>query len=304
MKFCLFLSGERGICTLSYFLKNNLAPIEVYLNENKQEVVEKVRELIADSIKLKVVSNVNEIEFVEYLTSLRLDFGVVAGFPTIFKKGLLKSTRYGMINQHGGRLPTYRGGSPLNWQIANGEKTIGISVIEMDEGIDTGQVLASADFSLSLDEDISHAHMKANNLFGPLSVQAIDKLLSGDYSVAETNVDSVYWHQRNDADGLIHWDRFTAEEAVNLVRASARPYPGAFCYCSKQMVRVYKASMPDDIYRGSPGRVFFVQGKGPLVCAKDRAVLLLDYAILPLNDCENKLIYSKLRTGDRLKGSL
>lgn len=304
MKFCVFLSGERGICTLSYFLKHNLAPMEVYLKENEREIVEKVCELIGDSTKLKVVSNVNEIDFVDYLTSLSLDFGVVAGFPTIFKEDLLKSTRYGMINQHGGRLPTYRGGSPLNWQIVNGEQTIGISVIKMDEGIDTGHVLASADFSLSLDEDISHAHLKANMLFGPLSIQAIDKLLSGDYSVAETNVDSVYWHQRNDADGLIHWDRLTAEEAVNLVRATARPYPGAFCYCSKQMVRVYKASVPDNIYRGSPGRVFFVQGNGPLVCARDRAVLLDDYVVSPLSSFENKLNYSKLRTGDKLESSL
>lgn len=301
MKFCVFLSGERGICSLSHFLKNNLAPIEVYLNEGKRELVEKVNELIGDSINLKVVDNVNDIGFVKYLSSLSLDFGVVAGFPTIFKEELLKTTRYGMVNQHGGRLPTYRGGSPLNWQIINGEQTIGISVIRMDEGIDTGQVLASAEFSLSVDEDISHAHAKANELFGPLSIQAIHKLISLNYSSTETVGDSVYWHQRNDADGLIHWDRFTAEEVVNLVRATAPPYPGAFCFCSKRMVRVYKASVPYDIYRGSPGRVFFVQGKGPLVCAKDRAVLLLDYVVLPLSGFENKPIYSKLRPGDLLE---
>jgi methionyl-tRNA formyltransferase len=304
MKFCVFLSGERGIFTLSHFLKRKLVPIEIYLTEDKREIIGKVSELVGGSINVKVVGDVNDIRFVDYLNSLSLDFGVVAGFPTIFKAELIKSTLYGMVNQHAGRLPTYRGGSPLNWQIINGERKIGISVIKMDEGIDSGQVLASAEFLLSVGEDISHAHMKANNLFGSLSIQAIDKLLSGNYSAAETIGDSVYWHQRNDADGLIHWDRMSAAEVVNLVRGVAPPYPGAFCFFSKQMIRVYRASVPDDIYRGTPGRVFFVQGKGPLVCARDKAVLLRDYVVQPFSSFENKSTYSILRTGDRLESSL
>ena len=62
-------------------------------------------------------------------------------FPYIFNKELLDTPKHGSINLHGGRLPKYRGGSPLNWQIINNEKYIGISIIQMDEGIDTGPIL-------------------------------------------------------------------------------------------------------------------------------------------------------------------
>jgi len=300
MVFCVFLSGERGILTLSHFLKNKLEPIEVFIVDGKGEIEERVCELVGGSINVKVVNSVNDTNFINHLKSLDLDFGVVAGFPTIFKAELIKSTLFGMINQHAGRLPNYRGGSPLNWQIINGERFIGISVLKMDEGIDSGQVLASAEFPLSVDEDISHAHMKANELFGPITLHAIERLLNGSYPSTAVSSDSTYWHQRNDSDGIIHWDRSTAEEVVNLVRGVAPPYPGAFCFSSKQIIRVYRASVPHEVYRGDPGRVFFVQGKGPLVCARDRAVLLKDYSIVPISGFDNKFINSRLRTGDRL----
>jgi len=304
MRFCIFLSGDRGIASLSHFLKENLRPIEVYIDKSNYAAQRKVYDLFGGSVNVVTVSGVNDDNFVHYLTLLELDFCVVAGFPTIFRDGLLRATRCGIINQHAGRLPAYRGGSPLNWQIINGERNIGISVIKMNEGIDSGQVLACGEFALSAEEDISHAHSKANELFGRLTVEAIDRLLSCDYLSAEMVGDPVYWHQRNDADGVIDWNNMRAEQIVNLVRAIAPPYSGAHCFSSGLMVRVYRASIPHETFKGVPGRVFFVQGKGPLVCAADRAVLLRDYKILQLNDSESMLEPSRLRTGDRLKGML
>ena len=300
MKFCLFLSGERGIVTLSHFLKSKIVPAEIYVAANRCRIRERASELVGSSVKVEVVSDVNDVSFVYYLNSLRLDFGVVAGFPTIFGEQLIKSTTYGMLNQHAGRLPAYRGGSPLNWQIINGEREIGISIIKMDEGIDSGAVIASDMFSLSVEEDISHAHMIANNLFGPLSLKAIDRLLSGNDLADETGCAGAYWHQRNDSDGLIHWDWMTAVEVVNLVRGVAPPYPGAFCFSTKGMIRVYSARVPNEFYRGTPGRAFFVQGKGPLVCTRDRAVLLQNYMVVP--EAGDKMVASiqKLQTGDYL----
>jgi methionyl-tRNA formyltransferase len=300
MRFCVFLSGERGISTVTHLIRNKLPPTEVYLDKGNGAIRERASKLFGKLVNIEEVENVNHPEFVSYLESLKLDFGIVAGFSTIFKSELLRACTYGMINQHAGRLPAYRGGSPLNWQIINGEPSIGISVIKMDHNIDSGKVLATAEFSLSDEEDIADAHLKANEFFGPITMQAIDRLLSDRYAPVKPGCGSVYWHQRNDSDGLISWDRLTAIEVVNLVRGVAPPYPGAFSFTSKGMVRVYRACVPSTVYKGSPGRVFFVQGEGPLVCARDRAVLLQSYSLFTGNGRETKLEVDTLKTGDYL----
>lgn len=73
---------------------------------------------------------------------------IVAGFPIIFKKDMIGVPKYGTINCHAGPVPNYRGGSPLNWQIINGETQIWVSLLRMDEGLDTGPVIASTSFKL------------------------------------------------------------------------------------------------------------------------------------------------------------
>ena len=83
----------------------------------------------------------------KYLVKYNLDLIIVAGFPYIFSLDLINVPNIACINLHAGRLPDYRGGSPLNWQIINDEKRIYVSIIKMDKGIDSGPVIKSGNLS-------------------------------------------------------------------------------------------------------------------------------------------------------------
>lgn len=206
------------------------------------------------------------------------DLLVVAGFPQIFGDELLAVAP--AINLHAGPLPRYRGGSPLNWQIINGEHEIGLSIIEMDRGVDTGPVLAERSFHLGGHETIAGAHHKANELFCEMVVEVVAQVATNTTRPREQSAeDTVYWHQRNKEDGRIFWRDMSAEQMVNLVRAVTRPYPGAFSKWSGGDVRIWEAIVPTRVVKGVPGRVVYLNGEGPFIVAADRAVQVTEYEV-------------------------
>jgi methionyl-tRNA formyltransferase len=273
----IFLSGARGLPVARAVAAagHGIARIVVPDNAAGANLVIACQDI---GIPVRAARDVNGGDFLTSLSKLTPQLLVVAGYPTIFRRPLLDIAHYGAINLHGGRLPQYRGGSPLNWQILNGEPVAGISVIRLDEGIDTGDVLAEAEIVISSEDTIADVHARANELFPDLTVRVIARLEQGLIAGRKQNEDEAcYWHQRNDGDGHIAWDALNATDASNFVRAITRPYPGAFAYCEGARVRLYEAGVPPLMIRGAPGRVCYVQRIGPYVACRDRAILVGDY---------------------------
>ncbi len=296
----IYMNGERGLMTLKRVLEHGykISAIVVPLNSNIKANLESNK--ITRTLKVLEVSNCNEKDFIDYISFLEPSMAIVAGFPQILSDELVSLPELGTINQHGGKLPQYRGGSPLNWQIINGESIIGVSIIKMDSGIDTGALIYEDSFSLKDNEDISDAHRKANEIFADLSLRALQALEEGSVELIEQNdTDAVYWHQRNSDDGLINWNTMNAQQVINMVRALTRPYPGAYTFRNGDRINIFSASFPSIVIKGVPGRVCYVQGQGPFVVCSDMAILLHDYVI---RDNQQKPIgMQKLRRGDRLK---
>ena len=126
----VFLNGVRGTSVLTSFLSrgNKVAAVvapekSIFWQGDHQKFAH---------LNLLKEKDVNNTEFIKSLIALQSDLFLVAGFPTIFKEPILDVPKYGVINLHAGPLPKYKGGSPLNWQIINDEKEIGISIIKMD----------------------------------------------------------------------------------------------------------------------------------------------------------------------------
>jgi methionyl-tRNA formyltransferase len=195
------------------------------------------------------------------------DVIILAGFPRIVGREFLSLCQ--VINLHAGRLPQYRGGSPLNWQIINGEKVAGLSIIRVDEGIDTGPVLAEAEIPIGPDDTIADLHQRANEVFPEMVVDVLDRMATDELRPRPQGV-GTYWHQRRESDGLIDWSR-RAEDVHNFVRAITRPYPGAFTWRDGKKVRIWKTRLTPAAIRGVPGRFCRIQGATYAVCG-DRAL--------------------------------
>lgn len=167
---------------------------------------------------------------------------IVAGWPHKLPKEVYGKPKYGTWNCHAGPVPEYRGGSPLNWQIIDGRKEIGVSVLEMDDGLDTGPVLATGKFELRDDETIADAHAKANAMFAYLITNLLWEVGKGKWPNAVSQVGDGYRRQRTDDDGEIDFS-WPKDRIVNFVRALTHPYPGAWVKLPNgERLRIWSAS--------------------------------------------------------------
>lgn len=273
----VFLNAARGLSVLEALVADGHGVDAVHVPPaaaQKPEISGVVSRL---GLKLSAITDANSPDFVQRLRAARARLGVVAGFSTILGPTVHSAPDLGMINCHAGRLPQYRGGSPLNWQIMNGEPQAGISVLKVDDGIDSGDVLAEALVPIGESDDIATMHEKANAAFPRLVVETVSRFAAGNFTGRRQDpATAVYWHQRNDADGRIDW-RCPARRVHDMVRALTFPYPGAFTMLGSRKLRILRTSLEAPDVRGVPGRIVHVSGSGPLVVCADRAIRIVEW---------------------------
>lgn len=186
------------------------------------------------------VAPVNSSGFAEMLTEWEPDLGVCAGYPVILRERVLGVPKHGWWNCHAGPVPEYRGGSPLNWQIIDGEEHIGITLMVMDDGIDTGPVISRKRFNLSQRQTIKDAHEIANDLFPKMVKAALDNF--DNLTPLQQAHSDLVRGQRNDEMGEINMN-WPNDKIVNFVRALTRPYPGAWIWSDGAKLRIWSVSV-------------------------------------------------------------
>ncbi len=230
-------------------------------------------------LPLQQPQDVNDPDVLAALRRLEPAAVVLAGYGHVVGPDFLGLAPLGCVNLHAGKLPQYRGSSPLNWALINGETELTVSAILVDEGIDTGDVLGERSFPLGPDETIDDAHRRANELFPELLLDVLESLERGTATPRkQDDAEAAYYPLRFPEDGLILWDTVTAAEAHNRIRALTRPYPCAFTFWNGRRLTLIRSRLADRVVHGEPGRVYLVQGDQVLVCASDRCLWLTETA--------------------------
>ncbi len=287
-KICLFFNHERGLKILQNLKKNKKYEIlKVYLSKKnlKFGIKSSIKKL---KYSYSIIKNVNSNKIIKFNLKNKIDLNIICGFPYIFNDKVLNSTKYGTINLHGGRLPKYKGGSPLNWQIINGEKIIGFSIIQADNSIDGGAILAQSSFKLSENLDIKHVHKIVNKKFPKLLNKVLFKIFNHTLRVKK-NLKGKIYKQRKPEDGKINWKKMTNIQVHNFVRALTKPYPGAFCYekYTNKKIIIFKSVKSTLDPKFSPGTVFIKNNSIYIKC-KIRSIKIISSSKKMIN---NSIMY-------------
>lgn len=271
----LYLNGDRGLKVLEHLIKINKYNIFVF--STKKLLILKELEN-NQSINFKIVESINSEEHFLYIKKINPDIAIVAGFSQIFNNTIINAPKFGTINLHAGPLPQYRGGSPLNWQIINGEKTIGLSIIQMNNGIDTGKILCQSSFKLKNSDSISDVHKNANVFFSEMVLDVLNHIQRKSLvSLKQDENKAIYWHQRSDLDGKINWKNMTALQVYNFIRALSKPYNGSHTSYLNHKLRIFSSRVTNKNYYGSPGRVVKIKDKKILVICADKGLYIEEY---------------------------
>lgn len=182
---------------------------------------------LAQGLTVYQPQKVKTLEFVELLHGLQPELIVVAAFGQFLSKEILELPKYGCINVHASLLPKYRGAAPIQYAIIKGEKESGVTIMQMDIGMDTGAMLDKVVVPIAENTTMGELHDVLREQGAALLLQVIDKIAAGT-AVAEPqdNEQATYATLLNRSMEHIDWSK-TAQEVHNLIRGF-NPAPSTF----------------------------------------------------------------------------
>lgn len=217
--------------------------------------------------------SINSIESIEKIKNINPDFIIVVAYGQILKKHILDIPKYGCFNVHASLLPRYRGAAPINWAIINGEMETGVTIMEMEEGLDTGDMILWQSIPINSEDDATIIHDKLAILGGDLIVKAISGVKSGEFTKTPQNHDLfTYAPMLSKEMGMINWND-KGENIINLIRG-LKPWPSAYTQYKDGIVKIHKARLIDKIKDGQNGEIIKVDKNGIYVNVQDKTIIL------------------------------
>ncbi|MBN1476465.1 methionyl-tRNA formyltransferase [Candidatus Sumerlaeota bacterium] len=161
------------------------------------------------------------------LAEMRPDIAVVAAYGKILPRDVLDVPRHGCINIHASLLPKYRGAAPIQWSLINGERETGITIMQMDEGCDTGPIIAQEPCEILVDDDALSLSNMLSVLGGKRIVETLEELARHGRleSTPQDDSQATKAPLLKKEDGIIHW--FQAADAIACRIRGVTPWPGA-----------------------------------------------------------------------------
>lgn len=188
-------------------------------------------------------------EAVERLRAEVPDLIVVAAFGQILSKEILELPRFGCVNVHASLLPKYRGAAPIQWAVINGEEKSGVTIMQMDEGLDTGDILLQEEIPLDPEETGESLYNKMAALGGELLVKALPMIEEGSLvPIKQDGAASTYASMLRKEMGNIDWTT-PAEQIERLVRG-LNSWPGAYTFLGGKMLKIWGSRVADEHMEG------------------------------------------------------
>ena len=198
---------------------------------------------------------------VQQLEALKADVMIVVAYGLLLPQSVLDAPKHGCLNVHASLLPRWRGAAPIQRCIEAGDKMTGITIMQMDKGLDTGDMLHKITTGISLDDTGGSLHDRLADI-GPQSLLAtLAQLEAGELQPEKQNdAQANYAHKLKKEEALLDWS-LDAETLALRVRAF-NPFPVAFTLLGNDRIRVLKASALDKVTQLQPGTIANVTADG------------------------------------------
>lgn len=235
-------------------------------------------------------------QFLKQIEELSPDIIVVCAYGKILPKEFLKIPKYGCWNIHASLLPKYRGASPINWAILNGEKETGITVMLMDEGLDTGPILLQKKIEIS-DEDTSIDIAKKLSLLAKEAILSAINLHKENKLIPkpQNHELATYAPMLKKEDGF-----FSFDEPALLIERKVKgllPWPTAYTYYKNKLLKVYSAKCIPMDTKEEPGTILKITKEGILISTSENAILLKEVQL----EGKKRINAYEFACGQRLK---
>ncbi|MBR4207564.1 MAG: methionyl-tRNA formyltransferase [Lachnospiraceae bacterium] len=241
----------------------------------KKEPVPSPVKVLAEEYGIPVFQpeRIKRPEAVEELRKYPADIFVVAAFGQILSKEILDMPRLGCVNIHASLLPKYRGAAPIQKALLDGEKETGITIMQMNEGLDTGDILMQKSLSIEDTDTSETLFCKLMQLGSSMITEALPLMESGALKpLKQDDAASSYAGMFSKADGLVDW-RKNAAYTERQIRACT-PWPGAYSFCAGKKYLFECAEVCAERVSIKPGAAF-TEGGSLYICCNDHPLKII-----------------------------
>ena len=201
-------------------------------------------EAVSDKYNIPFIpyTNINDQAILEFVAGQQPDIIFAVGFSQLLKRNWFLIPRYGIIGFHPTQLPRGRGRAPMAWLILNQEDGAA-TFFEMNEHADAGGIFVQIPFNVKPDDDVESIRIKLLNSMRLALDEWLPQLKIGIWNPkAQDEEKATYFGVRKEVDGFIDWS-WSAEKINRLVKATTRPYPGAFTVIDRTKIIIWKSSL-------------------------------------------------------------
>ena len=278
LKVALLISGDLGLRSLQTIMDNKHVELSCVLTDNNSTNI--IIYCLEHNLKLFRGNPRNDksLNFLKAIGAIDIFFSI--NYLFLLNKDLIKYPRKYCLNIHGSLLPKYRGRTPHVWAIINGEDKTGITVHQIDEGVDTGKVLLQKEVKITQENTGADILQNYFLLYPDLINASIDLILNDNVIFSKQDEKrATYYGKRIPEDGEINWN-WNKERIRNWIRALANPYPGAFTYLNNNKLIIHKAKYSDLGYSFNMENGLILSVKPLIVKTPNGALELIDYSFM------------------------
>lgn len=213
--------------------------------------------------------SINDPATISKLIQLDPDLIITAAYGQILTKAVLTIPKYGCLNIHASLLPLYRGAAPINAAIIDGQTETGITLMQMDEGCDTGDILLQEKIEIDAQATAGSIFTELSELGGKVIVDFLPDFFAGRiYPVSQDEEYVTYAPKMSRQTGKIDWNK-SASEIDCLIRGT-QPWPGAYTYYNNQRMKIFSAELvKQEKAEGKPGELLSCDGGLIIQCGLD-----------------------------------
>jgi len=210
----------------------------------------------------------------EEIVNLNPDMIVTCAYGQIIPKALLDLPKYGCINVHASLLPKYRGGAPLHRVIINGETKTGVTIMHMDEGMDTGDIISTREILIANSDTVGTVHDKLSVLGKELLIDTIPSIIDGTAKrIKQNNDEATFAPVIKREDELLDFNK-TSREIYNKIRG-LNPFPVSYATLDGKVMKIYSAYIKENIYTTKKnGEIVRIYDDGIGVSTSDSEIII------------------------------
>jgi methionyl-tRNA formyltransferase len=222
--------------------------------------------VIAKKFRLKVVQPKTKSDLKKALKNIKADFFIVIAYGMILPKEIIEIPKYGTFNVHASLLPKYRGASPIQAALLNGDKQTGISIFKIDEKLDHGPIFMIKRLPIEKEDNLQTLKIKLANLSKEILPLALEDIENGQLTpIPQNHSVATYCEKIQKSDGKINWGK-SADHICNMIKAYT-PWPSAYTELNNKKIKILQAETEESKPKQKPG-TFILENKTLKIATK------------------------------------